>query len=146
MHGLIRWDINYDTRYNTKFVARLHCKKLQRILQCFTVKFYSERLFPQLTVNCCYFYIYFRQILCFYSVKCKILRYTVKNIVRYRDFLTVKYGHPIFLPNTVNFTFYCIFYSKPVIFLYRKLYFFYIKKFCKTNKIQLLVKILTIYC
>ena len=30
-----------------------HCKKLQRILQCFTVKLYSERLFSQFTVNCC---------------------------------------------------------------------------------------------
>ena len=25
----------------------IHCKKLQRILPCFIVKFYSERLFPQ---------------------------------------------------------------------------------------------------
>ena len=29
---------------------------------------YSEWLFPQFTVNCCYFYIYFCQILCFFTV------------------------------------------------------------------------------
>ena len=87
----------------------IHCKKLQRILQCFTVKLLQRK-----TVSAIYsellllFYIYFRQILCFNSVKCKLLRYIVKkNIVKYRDFLTVKYGH-FCPPNTVNFVFFTV--------------------------------------
>ena len=81
-------------------------KKLQRILQCFTVKLlqrttvsaiYSELLlfFTFIFVKCCVFY----------SVKCKMLRYIVRNIV---IFLTVKYGHPFCPPKTVNFVFFTV--------------------------------------
>ena len=52
---------------------------------------------------------------------------------KYRDFLTVKYGHQICPPNTVYFTYYCIFYSKPVFFFLQKTVFFYIKTVKQTK-------------
>ena len=65
-----------------------HCKKLQRILQCFTFK-----LLQRTTVSAIYselplFFLHsFSSNICvFYSVKCKMLAYIVKNIVKYRDF------------------------------------------------------------
>ena len=83
---------------------KLHFKKLQRILQCFTVK-----LLQWFTVNCCYFFTFiFVKYCVFYSVKCEMLWYIVKNIVKYHDFLPVKYGHPFCPPNTVNFVFFTV--------------------------------------
>ena len=41
---------NYSVFYSA-FLLNINC--------------YSEWLFPQFTVNCCYFYINFRQMLCF---------------------------------------------------------------------------------
>ena len=118
-------------------VGILHCKKLQRILQCFTLK-----LLQRTTVSAIYselllfFYIYFRQILCFYSVKCKMLWYIVKSIVKYRDFFNRQIRVSILPTKYCKF---CIFYSKPVIFLQETVFF---TQNCKTNKIQLFVKYL----
>ena len=53
--GVVSTVRNNDKYFNVTALSLIHCKKLQRILQSFTVKFYSERLFPQFIVNCCYF-------------------------------------------------------------------------------------------
>ena len=88
---------NYSIFYN---VLLLYC--------------YSERLFPQFTVNCCYFFTFiFVKYCVFYSVKCKMLRYIVKNIMKYRDFFNRQIRASILPTKYCNF----FFYSKPVIFL-----------------------------
>ena len=72
-----------ESDHNKCVVVPVHYKNLQHILYCFT---YSERLFPQFTVNYRYFSTFISVKYCnFYSVECKMSRYTVKNIVKYRD-------------------------------------------------------------
>ena len=95
------------------------------------------------------FYIYFRQILCFLlCINVKVYDTLLKNIVKYRDF----FNRQIRASNLP--TKYCKFYTL-LYFLTLNLYFFFfflqdtvfcLPKNCKTSKIQLLVKIFTIYC
>ena len=91
---------------------------------------YSERLFSQFTMNCCYFFTFiFVKYCVFYSVKCKMLRYIVKNIMKYCDFFNRQIRACI-LPT--KYCKCCIFYSKPVIFL-QETVFFYIKTVRQTK-------------
>ena len=111
-------------------------KKIQRILQCFT-----NKLLQRTTVSAIYselllfFTFIFVKYCVFYSVKCKMLRYIVKNIVKYRDSFNRQIRESILPTKYCKF---CIFYSKPVIFLQENCIFLH--KNCKTNKIQLFCK------
>ena len=68
-------------------MTNLHCKELQRIYSVLLLNSTANDCFRNLQWIAGIFYIYFCQILWFfYSVKCKILRYTVNDIVKYRDF------------------------------------------------------------
>ena len=69
-----------------------------------------------------------------------MLRYIVKNIVKYRVFFNRQIRASILPTKYCKF---CIFYSKPVTFLQETVLFLH--KNGKTNKIQLFVKIFTIY-
>ena len=81
----------------------IHCKKLQRILQWFTVKLLQRTTVSAINSELLLFFTFiFVKYCVFYSVKCKMLRYIVKNIVKYHD-INRQYGHPFCPPNTVNF-------------------------------------------
>ena len=59
-----------------------------------------------------------------------MLRYIVKNIVKYRDFFNRQIRASILPTKYCKF---CIFYSKPVIFLQETVFFFYIKTVKQTK-------------
>ena len=74
-----------------------------------------------------------------------MLRYIVKNFLKYGDFFNRQIRASI-LPTKYCNSKFCISYSKPVIFLQETVFFFFLHKNCKTNKIQLFVKMFKIYC
>ena len=110
---LSSWDI---------LLYKLHCKRLQRILQCFTVK-----LLQRTTVSTIYselllfFNIYFCQILCF--LQCKMSNVTI-YCKKYRE-ISRFFNRQIrasILPT--KYCKFCIFYNKPVIFFTGNCIFF----------------------
>ena len=131
------WKINdgYDCQEKLLSTDQYTIKILQCIYSFFRLLLicYSERLFPQFTVNWCYFFTFiFVKYCVFYSVKCKMLRHIVKNIVKYRDFFNRQIGASILLTKYRKF---CHIFTGNCIFLNTN---------CKTNKIQLFVKMFTI--
>ena len=70
---------------------------------------YSERLFPQFALNYCYFFTFILVKYCvFYSVKFKMLRYIVKNIVKYRDFFNRQIRASILPTKYYKFVFFTV--------------------------------------
>ena len=122
------------------FRENVHCKKIQHILQCFTVKLQQRTTVSVIYSELLLFFTFiFVKYCVFCSVKCKMLRYIVKNTAKYRDFFNRQIQASILPPNAVNFVFLqqtCNIFTGNCIFLHKN---------CKTNKIQLLVKIFTIY-